>query len=163
MESLQFTQRETELATERRLKFQGTAKVDLDQIHFDSQPNRQLDQKNIDRLSRIFREEGCQNRTLAHHVPAIVSRHHLDAALQKANVSARALLTNPASEMPRLRFPPAQLQGLHGRHRITAGLDVLLPGHRWWAVDIYLAGIIPQSVVMEKSDCCLFVQTSVTI
>ncbi|PGG99690.1 hypothetical protein AJ80_09304 [Polytolypa hystricis UAMH7299] len=138
MESLQFTPRETQLATERRLKFQGTAKVNLDDIYFDSQSSRQLDQKNIDRLCRIFQEEGCQNLSLAHHVPAVVCRNHLAAALGRANSSAHALLTAPESDPPLLRFQPGQLQGLHGRHRIAAGLQRLSPTHRWWAVDIYL-------------------------
>lgn len=44
--------------------------------------------------------------------------------------------------MPHLRFPSGQLQGLHGRHRIAAGLEVLSPAFRWWTVDIYLDGIV---------------------
>lgn len=143
MEPLQFTQRETQLATERRLKFQGTAKVSLDEIQFDSQISRQLDQRNVNRLCNIFQEEGCQNLAVAHRVPVIVARHHLVAALQRANVSARALLINPESEMPYLRLPQGQLRGLHGRHRIAAGLEVLLSSaDRWWAVDLYLNGIL---------------------
>ena len=143
MESLQFTQRETQLATERRLKFQGTAKVSLDGIQFHSHLNRQLDQRNVERLCNIFQEEECQNLTVAHRVPAIIARPYLAAALQSANVTARALLTNPESEMPFLRFPQGQLQGLHGRHRIAAGSEVLLSAHRWWAVDLYLDGMMP--------------------
>lgn len=154
MESLQFTQRETQLAAERRLKFQGTAKVNLDEIHFHSQSNRQLDQKNIDRLCNIFREEECQNLVVAHRVPAIVSRHHLVMAIQRAppNVNSQSLLTNPESEMPHLRFLPGQLQGLHGRHRIAAGLDVLSSTYRWWAVDLYLDGTVPFLMHGKKSD-----------
>jgi hypothetical protein len=142
MESLQFTQRETQIAAERRLKFWGTAKVNLDEICFNSQSNRQIDRKNVDRLCRIFREEGCRNLALAHHIPAIVPPERLAATLRRANVSRHALLTNPESEMPHLRFQPGQLQGLHGRHRIATGLEVLSPAHRWWAVDIYSDGII---------------------
>lgn len=51
-------------------------------------------------------------------------------------------MTNPESDMPHLRFPSGQLQGLHGRHRIAAGLEVLSPAFRWWTVDIYLDGIV---------------------
>ncbi|EDN06477.1 predicted protein [Histoplasma mississippiense (nom. inval.)] len=156
MESLlRFTERETRLATERRLKFQGTAKVDLDQIFFDPQSSRQLDHKNVDRLCRIFQEEGCQSMPLAHRVPAAVSRQNLAAALQRANVSARELLTNPEPEMPHLRFPPGKLQGLHGRHRIAAGLEVLSPAHRCWVVDVYSDDIgddLKTSLIEEYSN-----------
>lgn len=152
MEFLQFTRRETRIATERHLKFQGTAKVNVDEICFNSQSNRQLDQKNIDRLCRIFQEEGCQNLSLAHHVPATVCRRHLTASLERANVSARALLTNSGSNPPNLQFQPGQLKGLHGRHRIAAGLETLPPDLRWWAVDIYSDGIVPLSVAVERSD-----------
>ncbi|PGG95163.1 hypothetical protein AJ79_10217 [Helicocarpus griseus UAMH5409] len=138
MESLQFTERETCLAAERRLKFQGAAKVDLDQIFFNPQSSQQLDHKNVDRLCRIFQEERCRSMPLAHRVPAAVSRQHLAAALQRANVSACELLTNPEPQMPHLWFPPGQLRGLHGRHRIAAGLEVLSPAHSWWVVDTYL-------------------------
>ncbi|OJD23472.1 hypothetical protein ACJ73_05169 [Blastomyces percursus] len=141
MESLRFTDSETRLATERRLKFQGPAKVNLDQIFFDHRSSRQLDHTNVDRLCRVFQKEGCQNLTLAHHVPAAVSRQHLAAALQKANRSAHGLLTNPGPEIPHLQFPPGRLRGLHGRYRIAAGLEVLSPSHRCWAVDIYLDDI----------------------
>lgn len=142
MESLQFTPREIQLAADRRLKFQGTAKVSLDDIQFSFQSQRQLDQKNIDRLCKVFREEECQNLSVAHRVPAIVSRHHLSAALQKVNKTSRDLLTCSESELFHLRFPQGQLQGLHGRHRVVAAFEVLSPGHRWWAVDLYLDGMI---------------------
>ncbi|EER43197.1 conserved hypothetical protein [Histoplasma capsulatum H143] len=155
MESLQFTERETCLAAERRLKFQGAAKVNLDQIFFDPQSSQQLDHKNVDRLCRIFQEEGCRSMPLAHRVPAAVSRQHLAAALQRANVSACDLLTNPEPQMPHLRFSPGQLRGLHGRHRIAAGLEVLSPAHSWWVVDIYLDDIgddLKTSLIDEYSN-----------
>lgn len=66
MESLQFTPREIQLAANRRLKFQGTAKVSLDDIQFSSQSQWKLDQKNIDWLCKVFREEECQNLSVAH-------------------------------------------------------------------------------------------------
>jgi hypothetical protein len=34
-----------------------------------------------------------------------------------------------------------QLECLHGRHRIQAGREFLSPRNKWWAVDLYLAGI----------------------
>lgn len=75
MEIPQFTPRETQLAAEKRLKFQGTTKVDLHQIHFDPHSHWQLDQRNVDCLWMIFQEEQCQNLTLKHHIPAMSPDH----------------------------------------------------------------------------------------
>jgi hypothetical protein len=144
MTSLHFSQREVALANERRLKFQGVAKVNLDEICFDSQSNRQLDRKNVERLCKIFREEGCQHLAVEHRIPAIVSQRGLATALAAANISAHTLQSHRESDVPHLRFPAGQLHGLHGRHRVAAGLDVLLPSTRWWAVDIYLDGKVPR-------------------
>ena len=138
MESIHFTEGETRLALERRLKFQGSAKINLDQIYFDPQTSHQLDRKNVDRLCKIFGEEECQNLTLEDHISAIVSRQHLVAALEAANVTAQTLLTGGTAEIPHLQFPRGQVQALHGQHQIEAGLEVLSPAYRWWAVDLYL-------------------------
>jgi hypothetical protein len=142
MDPLRFTERDTRLATERRSKFQGTAKVNLEQIYFDPQTSRQLDNKNVERLCRIFREEDCQNLALENRVPAVVARHDLETALQAANISAMQLLTNEPSKLAFLQFHSRQLQGLHGRHRIEAGLAVLLRPYRVWAVDLYLDSMV---------------------
>ncbi|KAA8652798.1 hypothetical protein EYZ11_011222 [Aspergillus tanneri] len=155
MDPLQYTDRETQLASERRLKFQGTAKVNLDDIYFPPQTGRQMDQKNVDRLCDVFREDECRNLTIEHRVPAIVSRHHLQAAQEKANVATSMLLTRVESEIPHLQFPPGQLLALHGRHRIAAGREVLPPGHYWWAVDLYLDNIgddLKTSLIEEYSN-----------
>ncbi|KAH3206082.1 hypothetical protein KXW62_003601 [Aspergillus fumigatus] len=58
-----------------------------------------------------------------------------------AHVSASALLTNPPSSLPTLRFGVGQLQCLHGQHCIRIGRELLPPGDRWWSVDIYLEDI----------------------
>jgi hypothetical protein len=73
----------------------------------------------------------------------VVSKTHLDRALSDAHVSVSALLTNPPSCFPALRFGIGQLQCLHGQHRIRIGSELLPPGDRWWSVDIYLEGEIP--------------------
>ncbi|TQB67547.1 hypothetical protein MPDQ_005277, partial [Monascus purpureus] len=117
MEIPQFTPRETQLAAEKRLKFQGTTKVDLHQIHFDPHSHWQLDQRNVDCLWMIFQEEQCQNLTLKHHIPAMSPDH--------------------IWKMPYLSFPPGQLQGLHSQYQIAAGLEVLSPAFHWWAINIY--------------------------
>lgn len=142
MDNLQFTAIETRLATERRLKFQGTAQVDLRQIGFDSRSTRQLDRKNVDRLCRIFEEVGCQNLAIENRIPAVISSEALATALRNANITAQELRADSTSTIPQLQFADGQLRGLHGRHRIAAGSEILLPGYRCWAVDLYLDGTV---------------------
>ncbi|PYH76418.1 hypothetical protein BO82DRAFT_426169 [Aspergillus uvarum CBS 121591] len=136
-----FTEEEVRLARERRLKYLGTAKVKLNQIQFDPPLPRDLDPKNVSRLREIFRKNRCRRLDVDNHVPAVVSRHNLDVALRKANISALSQLTNNRDQLPLLDFPTGELQALHGRHRIQAGAELLPPADRWWSVDIYLDDI----------------------
>jgi hypothetical protein len=136
-----FTDQEVRLATERRLKYIGTAKVSISQIQFDPPLPRDLDLKNLERLRSIFRKNRCRRLDVDNHVPAIVSQHDLTDALRKANVPLQSLLTKNAHQIPYLVFVAGQLQGLHGRHRVQAGAEVLPPADRWWTVDLYLDGM----------------------
>ncbi|KAA8652086.1 DUF3723 domain-containing protein [Aspergillus tanneri] len=136
-----FTEEEVRLATERRLKYLGTAKVSINQIEFDPPLPRDLDPKNLGRLREIFRKNRCRRLDVDNHVPAIVSCQDLAAALRKANVPQQLLLTNDPHQCPQLRFAAGQLRALHGRHRVQAGTEVLPPADRWWMVDLYLDDI----------------------
>lgn len=55
MSRVLFTEEEVQLASERQLKYIGTAKVSINQIQFDPPLPRDLDPKNLDRLRRVFR------------------------------------------------------------------------------------------------------------
>ncbi|KAJ5443130.1 hypothetical protein N7445_004243 [Penicillium cf. griseofulvum] len=132
-----FTEEEVQLASERQLKYIGTAKVSISQIQFDPPLPRDLDPKNLDRLRRVFRQNHCRRLDVDNHVPAIVSPHDLTDALRKANISQQSLLTTDARQLPRISFLEGQLLGLHGRHRVQAGAEVLPPADRWWTVDLY--------------------------
>ncbi|KAJ5974841.1 hypothetical protein N7481_008548 [Penicillium waksmanii] len=123
-----FTEQEVRLAAERRLKYIGAAKVSIRQIQFEPPLPRDLDPKNLDRLRNIFRKNRCRRLDVHNHVPATVSRHDLADALQKANVPQESLLTTEGRHIPRLEFRTGQLRGLHGRHRVQAGVAVLPPG-----------------------------------
>lgn len=136
-----FTDEEIRLATERRLKYLGAAKVSIYQFQFDPPLPRDLDPKNLDRLREIFRKNRCRRLDVDNHVPAIVSRQDLANALQKANIPQRSLLTNDFHQLPQLWFTAGQLRALHGRHRVQAGAEVLPPADRWWTVNLYLDGI----------------------
>ncbi|KAJ5588730.1 hypothetical protein N7537_011408 [Penicillium hordei] len=137
MSRILFTEEEVQLASERQLKYIGTAKVNISQIQFDPPLPRDLDDKNLDRLRRVFRQNHCRRLDVDNHVPAIVSPHDLANALRKANVSQQSLLTTDARQLPRISFLEGQLLGLHGRHRVQAGAEVLPPADRWWTVDLY--------------------------
>jgi len=136
-----FTEEEIRLATERRLKYLGAAKVNIYQIQFDPPLPRDLDPKNLDRLREVFHKNRCRRLDVDNHVPATVSRQDLADALRQANVPQRSLLTNNPHHFPQLGFAPGQLRALHGRHRVQAGAEVLPPADRWWTVDLYLDGM----------------------
>ncbi|ODH45032.1 hypothetical protein ACO22_00424 [Paracoccidioides brasiliensis] len=64
-----FTQAEIQLAAERRLKYQGKAKINLDQI----QVPLDSDTKKLERLRGIFLKEGCLRLDDRNHVVCTVS------------------------------------------------------------------------------------------
>ena len=155
MQRTLFTQTELRLATERRLKYQGVAKISLDQLHFDPNSSRELDSKNLERLNRIFRKEGCRRLIIENHVPAIVSWRHVETSLRRAKVSARALLTSIPEQYPHLKFEAGQVQCLHGLHRIKVGGELLPPSDRWWTVDLYLDGMNSLLAVLGEENLTL--------
>ncbi|KAJ5982692.1 hypothetical protein N7451_012792 [Penicillium sp. IBT 35674x] len=136
-----FSEKEVRLATERRVKYIGAAKVSISQIQFEPPLPRDLNPKNLDRLRNVFRKNSCRRLDVNNHVPAVVSQQDLTNALRKANVTRQSLLTNDAHQLPRLAFMMGQLQGLHGRHRLQVGAEMLPPADRWWTVDLYMDDI----------------------
>lgn len=52
----------------------------------------------------MFRKNRRRRLDVDNHIPAIVSRHDLTNALQKANVLEQPLLTNDAHQLPNLEF-----------------------------------------------------------
>ena len=141
MQRALFTEEEVRLASERRLKYQGSAKVSINDIEFDPPLPRDLDSRNLDRICQIFRKNRCRRLDVENRIPVIVARNDLSTALEQAEVTAGALMTKSAEHLPSLRFPSGKLRGLHGRHRAQAGSMVLAPIDRWWAVDLYFDGL----------------------
>ena len=129
------------LEVERRLKCKGTARVNLDVLHFLTDEPREPDAKHVEFLKGCFRKEGCRPLEVKNHVPAIIDQRSLDAAMRNSKISARELLTNEPNGCPELVFPAGfHLPYLHGLHRIQAGREFLSPRDKWWAVDLYLSG-----------------------
>lgn len=132
---------------EQQTHFAGCAKVQFKHLTFDlneSQPTSlTIDAKNVERLIQIFKLEGCLRLDLAHHIPAIINAQTLRESLYRSQVpdSGLAARQNP----PALFFSDnIHLLCLHGRHRIAAAKEILLPGNTWWTVDLYLDGqLIP--------------------
>ncbi|QKX63179.1 uncharacterized protein TRUGW13939_10348 [Talaromyces rugulosus] len=155
MEVPGFIDEEIHLATERCVKLQGTAKVQLDDIQFDPPLPQGLDAKNLKRLDQMFRKNGCRRLVVDNHIPVIVSRQSLSTSLQRAGVSPQALRTMQPDQFPLLCFSTGQLRGLHGRHRAQVGRKLLPPVDRWWTVDLYLDDIdshLKTNLIEEYSD-----------
>jgi hypothetical protein len=124
------TEDEVKQADERRLKYQGTARVKISEIKFEAPTCQWLDHKNVERLCNIFRKSGCLRFELLNYVPATVSRQALADALNNADISARSLLSRSGKSIPSLTFSKGQLRGLYGRYRLYAGSKVLAPAER---------------------------------
>lgn len=116
-----YTDAEFRLATERNLKYRGTARVDLNRIVPHPTIARNIDSKNVRRLCGIFEKDGCRRLSLHNHVTVIVSRQNLNSALHAAGVGAHELMTNSRDRYPHLHFSTGQVHCLHGQHRLKAG------------------------------------------
>ncbi|KAH2644299.1 hypothetical protein KXW90_005622 [Aspergillus fumigatus] len=97
------TDTERQLATERQLKYQGTAKINLTEISLHPSVDRTIDQKNVQRLCHIFLKDGCQRLDIRNHVTAIVSRRHLTRACHDAGLTPEELKSHQR-QYPHLRF-----------------------------------------------------------
>ncbi|KAJ8226356.1 hypothetical protein LV156_008966 [Aspergillus fumigatus] len=125
------TDTERQLATERQLKYQGTAKINLTEISLHPSVDRTIDQKNVERLCHIFLKDGCQRLDIRNHVTAIVSRRHLTRACHDAGLTPEELKSHQR-QYPHLRFSGHPVQCLHGQHRLKAGEETLAPSDQWW-------------------------------
>ncbi len=131
---------ESELAAERKKLYQGTFKIDLDQIS--PHPScRKLNEKNVKRLCSIFHTETCRRLDIGNRVTAVVCRQHLETALRAAGHEERS--ESESSCYKTLQFAAGQVKCLHGQHRLRAAAKLLPVTDRWWLVDLYLDGIQP--------------------
>ena len=80
-----------ELATERRLKYRGTATIRLESLHFPCDAARELNRKNVERLKKCFRTEGCRRLELG--------------------VGANDLITTPLTSLNWFHIPTSRSHG----------------------------------------------------
>ena len=113
-------------------------------------------------LKQCFKKEGCRPLKVSHHIPAVIDQEQLNAAILASGILAKDLLSNLQDGYPNLVFPARyQLKCLHGRHRIQVGKEFLSLRNKWWAVDLYLAGIIKTS--SKDLTCLTFVLVNTNI
>lgn len=144
MRRARFQEQERRLAAERRVKFRGTASIKLEVLHFQWDKTENVaHQKNVKRLEKIFRDEGCHRLKLRNHIVGVIDQQRLDAAVRDLGISAEQLFADPrdGDDYPKLDFPPGyQLECLDGHARVDAAARVLPLGDKRWTVDLYLAG-----------------------
>ncbi len=147
---------EEERFAEKQAKFHGSAKIHFRHLVF-HQPNSQisadlnLDPKNVQRLTQIFRLEGCLRLDLEHHVPAIISDDILAQSLYQSGVRSEDLRRRGSP--PTLDLPEGfGVLCLHGKHRIAAAKNVLLPGNKWWTVDLYSNSLSALKVILGLTE-----------
>lgn len=142
MRRARFQEQERRLATERSLKFRGTASIKLEVLHFQQDKREDHErQKNTKRLENIFRDAGYDRLDLRNHIVAVIDQQRLDASIRDSGISAQKLFADPRDGYPKLDFPPGyQLECLHGQARVEAATKVLPLGDKRWTVDLYLSG-----------------------
>uniref|UniRef100_A0A093UMF8 Uncharacterized protein n=1 Tax=Talaromyces marneffei PM1 TaxID=1077442 RepID=A0A093UMF8_TALMA len=122
MDHSMFSSIELRLARERRLKFQGTAKINISQISLPSE----YKPDNVERLRRIFDSEDCDRLSLPNHVVATISREHLMGALSGNEVNANSLMSQQPDSHVALEFPIGQSLGSDSRRDISRELETEL-------------------------------------
>ena len=134
---------DSDLEKERRLKFRGTVRIRLEALTFLWNEPRELDTKNVDYLKSCFQKDSCYRLIPQNHVPAIIDEDCFTSTILASGLSKRDLLSQQAAGIPELVLPDGfQLRCLHGKHRIQAARETLLPGDRWWTIDLYIAGLV---------------------
>ncbi|KAI9736725.1 MAG: hypothetical protein M1834_000929 [Cirrosporium novae-zelandiae] len=132
---------------DRYSKWCGSAKVDLRFLAYTEAKHdaRWIDEKNVERLIQIFHLEGCHRLDLENHVPVLISEEQLHQALSRAHLARQDLLN--LNEFPFITFEDdIRLICIHGKHRLIAADKFLCPSEKWWVVDLYIDGLLPQTV-----------------
>ncbi|KAL1845446.1 hypothetical protein Plec18170_009765 [Paecilomyces lecythidis] len=130
---------EMAISEQRAAKYRGTVRVRLETLEFGTEGSRQLDAKNVERLQRVFRKEGCYRLEPENRIPAAIDQGSLEEAMRLSDTTFDDLLEIPQTSPPLLKFPAGfRLRCLEGQSRVKAAAETLRPEERWWGVDLYL-------------------------
>jgi hypothetical protein len=96
-------------------------------LHFPCEESREPDEKNVERLRKLFREEGgCCRLDLQNHIPAVINQPQLAVTIEASRTSVKQFLEDARDGYRELDFPPGyRLECLHGRYRALAAAHVL--------------------------------------
>lgn len=86
---------------------------------------RQLNQKNVTRLIKIFELKHCLKFDFTHYVSALISREHFAFIIQKAAIDSSTLTFHE------------DLIYLHDKHRIEIVRKIFHFNDWWWIIDLY--------------------------
>ena len=118
--------------------FKGWARVKLSSFDFEKSlhyGHRAKLDTNVNRLRKIFREEGCRRLDDDNFAAGIVNAEGLHEALAASNLHEEDLRQIPTSDTPCLRLE--KIDCVHGMHRILAGRHFLRDHDRWWIVCLF--------------------------
>jgi len=131
--------RTNSLAVQRLQYYQGCAIIKLQHLRFEANRHtgiRDIAEKNVQKLLKMYEIEGCGNLEPEHRVSAIIEQEVLRRALAKSNLTREALL-DPTNQ-PYLMLEGEDLMTcVYGKHRLIAGERF---GEIIWLVDLYLDG-----------------------
>ncbi len=120
----------------------GVARINLSALNFDHSlrhNHRELSDKVVERLRKIFTTEGCLRLDDENHISAVVDSGVLATALSVAGLGMESLRRGDDGFIPHLII--SSVKCLHGLHRIAAAKAHLDDNDQWWAVRLYSDGI----------------------
>ena len=123
---------------DKQANYRGCARIDLKFLSLAETHGEasHLDERNVARLVQVFELEGCLRSEIEHRAPVLISELDLQTSLQRSGFAPQSLIDQ---SQPMLDFPQGTyLRCLHGKHRIMAASQHLMPGDKWWSVDLYL-------------------------
>ena len=129
------------LSYEESLRFRGLARVHLKALNFDHalfKDHRKPSAKNISRLVRVFRQEGCNRSDESNFVKAQVNHKDLDAALASQNLTLSRQPPKSWRTIPILNLQ--SIDCLNGLYRVLAAREFLNKNDRWWIARLYTDG-----------------------
>ncbi|KAK3672623.1 hypothetical protein LTR78_007435 [Recurvomyces mirabilis] len=127
-------------------RFLGYARVALSALHFNQQSDlghRNVSDRNVSRILRIFKIEGCQRKD---------ENHFLTGIVDGAEDLREALTSAPSAYEQLPVLPHCRVECLNGLHRILAAREHLDQNDQWWIVRLYTSAFPrqEQTVLAEE-------------